>query len=105
MKNDEVVAAFLKREAAYGSSLYSTGIKLISYTTCIGQWFGSMSIVVNDFPYSNITTKYVNKLKQKAFQHEYNVYVLNGSIERNVSDLLEIAKTNGFKKLENIKRK
>lgn len=105
MKNDEVIAAFLRREAAYESNLYSTGTKLISYTTCIGEYFSNTSVIINDFPYSVTTTKNVNKLKNLAFKNGYNVYILNGSIERDVTNLLDIAKRNGFKKLENIKRK
>lgn len=61
MRWREVVEAFLNKESASGSNCYSTGNKLFSYSTCIGQYINDI-LYVNVTKYSPTTSKLQNVL-------------------------------------------
>ena len=65
MKWKEVIDKFVSKQYGSGSNCMSTGEKLYSYNTCIGQWVGDV-VYINITKYSNTTTKLQNYLLFKA---------------------------------------
>lgn len=80
MKNKEVCEAFLNRESAIGSNLYSDGHKLFSYSTCIAEWEDYYNrLYVNSTKYSVTTSKhqsYLRRVLAKIWNIEIK-YVIN----------------------------
>lgn len=64
MKNKEVVESFISRNIANSANLISTGNKLISYNTCIAEWYTSSILLINETYYSNTTSRHLNLLKR-----------------------------------------
>lgn len=65
MRNQDVVRKFMEREPASGSNLYSSGDRLFSYNTCIGEWRDN-TILVNYTKYSRSTSKHQFYLRTQA---------------------------------------
>lgn len=61
MKNTKIGAAFMAGEPAQGSNLYTDGLKVFSYQTCIMQRHGG-NIIVNRTKYSVTTGKQRNRV-------------------------------------------
>lgn len=61
MRWKEVIDKFVCKQYGSGSNCMSTGEKLYSYNTCIGQWVGNV-VYINTTKYSNTTTKLQNYL-------------------------------------------
>lgn len=60
-KNEDIVKLFLEKKEGYGSSVYSSGKKLFSYTTCIAEWINK-GLCINNTYYSNTTTRHTSLL-------------------------------------------
>ncbi len=65
MTNEQVVKAFLQKQWANGSNLYSRGKVLISYTTPMAVWKGNV-LCINETKYSQSTTKQMSYLWRAA---------------------------------------
>lgn len=76
MRWKEVIESFINKEYGSGSNCMSTGEKLYSYNTCIGQWVGNV-IYINTTKYSNTTTKLQNYLLFKTRNHRLGVEILD----------------------------
>lgn len=75
MKNKEVCEAFLNRESAMGSNLYSDGHKLFSYSTCIAEWEGyDNKLYVNSTKYS-VTTSIHQSYLRNSLSRIWNIEV------------------------------
>lgn len=61
MRWKEVIDKFVCKQYGSGSNCMSTGEKLYSYNTCIGQWVGNV-VYINTTKYSNTTSKLQNYL-------------------------------------------
>lgn len=61
MTNSEVIEKFVKKQTAHGSSLYSTGVRLVHYCTTIAEWKYN-EMLVNVTKYSASTSKWRNEL-------------------------------------------
>lgn len=65
MKNNDVIKAFIDGKSACGSNLYSTGDKLINYSTCIAEYNESENrYILNITKYSSTTSKHQNALRR-----------------------------------------
>lgn len=94
MKNKDVVLAFLKKEEAWGSHLYSTGKRLISYNTSIAEWYGDCYLLVNHTRYSNSTSKHQSYLRGELINNSNIVEFCLNDIDKNTHDLISIYSSN-----------
>ena len=93
MKNKDVVLAFLKKEEAWGSHLYSTGKRLISYNTSIAEWYDNYHLIINDTHYSVTTSKNQAYLKREIIPDRGIVCYHVDSVDRGVKNLINIYKS------------
>lgn len=84
MKNKEVCKEFIRRRAACGSNLVSTGDKLFSYNTCIAQWYSNI-IIYNETKYSPTTSRHQSYLRNAL---TYNIGWVVNNINFNTRDLI-----------------
>lgn len=90
MKNKEVCKEFIRRRAACGSNLISTGDKLFSYNTCIAQ-FNGHALVLNETKYSVTTSKHQHYLKNAVTNSGiWATTYLVDNVDYNIQDLAEI---------------
>ena len=94
MKNKDVVLAFLKKEEAWGSHLYSTGKRLISYNTTIAEWYGDCYLLVNHTRYSNSTSKQQSYLRGELVNNSNIIELCLNGIDINTHDLINIYESN-----------
>ena len=94
MKNKDVILAFLKKEEAWGSNLYSTGKRLINYNTSIAEWYTNYHLIINDTKYSSTTSRWQNVLKSELFPARGIVDYHINDININTHDLISIYKSN-----------
>ena len=94
MKNKDVVLAFLKKEEAWGSHLYSTGKRLISYNTTIAEWYSDYYLLVNHTRYSNSTSKQQNYLRSELVNNSDIIELCLNNIDKNTHDLTNIYESN-----------
>lgn len=85
MKWREVIDKFISREYGSGSNCMSTGERLYSYNTCIGQWVGNV-LYINTTKYSNTTTKLQNYLSFKTRNYSLGIEILD-NINKNQTTL------------------
>ena len=83
MRNSEVIQCFLNQEAANGSNLYSTGDKLVSYSTTIAQWKVGR-LILNTTYYSRSTSKWQNQI----IPPKYIEPIIIDNVPRGTQDLL-----------------
>ena len=76
MRWKEVIDKFISKQYGSGSNCMSTGEKLYSYNTCIGQWVGNV-VYINTTKYSNTTTKLQNYLLYKTINYNLGVEILD----------------------------
>ena len=94
MKNKDVVLAFLKKEEAWGSHLYSTGKRLISYNTSIAEWYDNYHLITNNTKYSSTTSRWQNVLKAELFPARGIVNYYINDVNINTHDLINIYESN-----------
>lgn len=85
MKNKEVVDNFISRNIANSTNLISTGDRLISYNTCIAEWYTSNILLMNETYYSNTTSRHLNILKRNL--PSYIQYLTVSNISRNTDKI------------------
>lgn len=76
MRWREVIDKFVSKQYGSGSNCMSTGEKLYSYNTCIGQWVGDV-VYINTTKYSNTTTKLQNYLLAQIRTHGLDTEIFN----------------------------
>ena len=94
MKNKDVVLAFLKKEKAWGSNLYSTGKRLISYNTSIAEWYSDYYLLVNHTRYSVTTSKHQHYLRSELVNSSNIIELCLNNIDRNIHNLTDIYESN-----------
>ena len=94
MKNKDVVLAFLDKREAWGSHLYSTGKRLISYNTSIAEWYTNYHLIINDTKYSNTTSRWQSVLKAELSPARGIVAYYINNVDINTHDLMSIYKSN-----------
>lgn len=94
MKNKDVVLAFLKKKEAWGSHLYSTGKRLISYNTSIAEWYSDYYLLVNHTRYSNSISKHQSYLRSELVNNSNIIELCLNDIDRNIHDLVNIYESN-----------
>lgn len=94
MKNKDVILAFLKKEEAWGSNLYSTGKRLINYNTAIAEWYDNYHLIINNTKYSSTTSRWQNVLKAELFPARGIVDYHVNDVNINTHDLISIYKSN-----------
>lgn len=94
MKNKDVVLAFLKKEEAWGSNLYSTGKRLISYNTTIAEWYSDYYLLVNHTHYSVTTSKQQSYLRNELVNNKNIIELCLNGIDRNIHNLTDIYESN-----------
>lgn len=92
MKNKEVVDNFISRNIAKSANLISTGDRLISYNTCIAEWYTSQILLINETYYSNTTSRHLNILKRRLPSYIRCLTVSN--IDRNINKIESYFNTN-----------
>lgn len=86
MKNSEVIHKFLCEQEAQGSNLYSTGTQLISYSTCLAEWWDN-KLLINETKYSVSTSKWQNKLFFEASQSSVPIFYVGNQVPMGTSTL------------------
>ena len=94
MKNKDVVLAFLEKREAWGSNLYSTGKRLISYNTSIAEWYSDYYLLVNHTRYSNSTSKQQSYLRGELVNNSNIIELCLNGIDINTHDLINIYESN-----------
>ena len=94
MKNKDVVLAFLKKEKAWGSNLYSTGKRLISYNTSIAEWYSDYYLLVNHTRYSVTTSKHQHYLRSELVNSSNIIELCLNNIDINTHNLIDIYESN-----------
>ena len=94
MKNKDVVLAFLKKEEAWGSNLYSTGKRLINYNTAIAEWYDNYHFIINNTKYSSTTSRWQGVLKAELFPARGIIDYYVNDVNINTHDLISIYKSN-----------
>lgn len=95
MRNKEVIQKFLQHKPATGSHLYSTGLHLISYSTCIAQWQMQNDIpecyklFINKSQYSTSTSRWQKALLKEISQGNYLVEYIDKPVYRGTPTLLQ----------------
>lgn len=92
MKNKEVVYHFISRNIANSANLISTGNRLISYNTCIAEWYTSNILLINETYYSNTTSRHLNLLKRSLPSYIQCFTISN--IDRNTDTIEPYFNTN-----------
>lgn len=94
MKNKDVVLAFLKKEEAQGSHLYSTGKRLINYNTSIAEWYSDCYLLVNHTRYSNSVSRHQSYLRDALVNSSNIIELCLNGIDMNTHDLINIYESN-----------
>ena len=94
MKNKDVVLAFLNKEEAWGSNLYSTGKRLISYNTSIAEWYSDYYLLVNHTRYSVTTSKHQHYLRSELVNSSNIIELCLNNIDINTPNLIDIYESN-----------
>ena len=97
MKNKDVVLAFLDKREAWGSNLYSTGKRLISYNTTIAEWYSNYYLLVNHTRYSVTTSIHQGYLRRELVNIANNSNIIElclNNIDINTHNLIDIYESN-----------
>jgi len=91
MKNSDVIKAFLLGNIASSNNLFSSGDKLISYSTTIAQFNREdCNYYINNTKYSVTTSKAHNEVARLLDGHP-NIIMLD-DVPKNTYDLVEFYK-------------